>query len=130
MCSIQAKCCDQLNLASLLAYRSYADQREAAFKSTVKSLRTELESARKETQEQEKDITRLSHELGACAGDLAAAMSDLKASAEVDYKRHVKRCLSDAGLVSMLISEYFGLCGYVCLDGRKRARHSSDSAMT
>lgn len=107
MCNIQAKGCDQLNLASLLAYRSYADQREAAFKSTVNSLRKELDSARKETQEQERDITRLSHELGACAGDLAAAMSDLKASAEVDYERHVKRCLSDAGWVSMINSECF-----------------------
>ena len=100
MSSIRAKCCDELNLGSLFAYRSYADQKEAALKSTVSSLRTMLESARRVNQEQERDIARLSLDLSSCAGDLTAAMSDLKASAELDYKRHVKRCLSDAGLVT------------------------------
>ena len=96
--SILAKCCT-LKLEGLLEFRSYAEKRADALKSTVESLRHQLEATRIQRDEKEEDIARLNRELAARATELATTMSDLRSSAELDYNRHVKRCLGDAGSV-------------------------------
>jgi len=98
MSSIQAKCC-ALKLDSLMGFRSYAEKRAGALKSTAEGLCQELEATRRQRDEKDEDIGRLSRELAASAAELAITKSELRASAEVDYTRHVKRCLGDAGSV-------------------------------